>query len=153
MASRNISILFCLLLLTTNNFAQQIHSEKLQSPDEFLGYELGQKFTYHHRIAAYFNYLANSSNKMKLVQYGNTPEGRPLLAVFVGSAENIKRLEAIRKYNLSLTGLEKSPAIGNPPVIVWLSYNVHGNEPASGEAAMKILYDLANPANAHLQQW
>ena len=28
--------------------------------------------------------------------------------------------------------------------IVWLSYNVHGNESSSTEAAMKTLYKLVN---------
>jgi hypothetical protein len=34
------------------------------------------------------------------------------------------------------------------PVIVWLSYNVHGNEPASSEAAMKTLYALVGGEDA-----
>ena len=32
--------------------------------------------------------------------------------------------------------------------IVWLSYNVHGNEANSMEASMKTLYELVNPDNS-----
>ena len=39
------------------------------------------------------------------------------------------------------------------PAIVWLSYNVHGNEPSSSEAAMKVLYALVDPSNTQTKQW
>src|SRR5260221_1856021 len=75
--------------------------------------------------------------------------------MFIASNENIGRLEEIRKNNLRLAGIEStaSPAITNMPVIVWLSYNVHGNEPASSEAAMQVLFDMVDPANTHTKAW
>jgi hypothetical protein len=139
-----------LLLLACFGMAK---GQKLQSPSEFLGYKLGTRFTYHYRIVDYFRHVAQTSKNVKLLPYGTTTEGRPLMAAFVGSAENIARLEAIRKYNLSLAGLDKSIPITNPPVIVWLSYNVHGNEPACSEAAMETLYDMTNPANISNREW
>ena len=39
---------------------------------------------------------------VKLEQYGQTNEGRPLLLAFISSAENIANLENIRKNNLRL---------------------------------------------------
>src|SRR5690606_38844503 len=39
------------------------------------------------------------------------------------------------------------PASGPKVPIVWLSYNVHGNEASSTEAAMETLYALAAPDN------
>lgn len=137
-----IAFLFCFSLVS---------AQKLQSPAEFLGYKLGEHFTFHSRIADYFRYVAQTSKNVQLQQYGTTNEGRPLMVAFIGSDQNINRLEAIRKHNLSLTGLESGSNISNPPVIVWLSYNVHGNEPASSEAAMWTLYDVANPDNAQVQ--
>jgi hypothetical protein len=128
-------------------------AQSLQSPSDFLGYKLGTHFTFHSRIAEYFRYVAQNSKNVKLLQYGTTNEGRPLMTMFIGSEENINRLDAIRKYNLSLAGLEKSAAITNPPVIVWLSYNVHGNEPSSSEAAMEALFELADKTNARTQPW
>ncbi|PTQ93233.1 zinc carboxypeptidase [Mucilaginibacter yixingensis] len=130
-----------------------VQAQKLQSPAEFLGYRLGEHFTFYSRIADYFRYVAQASKNVKLQQYGTTNEGRPLLVAFIGSEQNVNRLEVVRKYNLSLAGLDNGVAINNPPVIVWLSYNVHGNEPSSSEAAMWTLYDVANPENAKTQAW
>ena len=41
----------------------------------------------------------------------------------------------------------------NAPAIVWLSYNVHGNETSSSEAALFTLFALADPANTQTKEW
>jgi hypothetical protein len=84
------ALIICLSCICTA-FAQS-----LQSPAEFLGYPLGSQYTYHYRIAEYVKYVAQNSKKVKLVPYGTTNEGRPLMVAFVGSEENIARLEDIR---------------------------------------------------------
>lgn len=154
-----------LLLFVVWATALSAMAQKIQSPSEFLGYELGTQFTYHYRIAEYFKYIAAESKNVKLVTYGSTNEGRPLMVMFIASDDNIGRLEDIRKNNLALAGIAPSRSFAantqpvaegstaNAPVIVWLSYNVHGNEPASSEAAMQTLYDLVNPDNAEAQSW
>ena len=125
------------------------HGQGVQSPEDFLGYKLGSQFTPHYKVVAYFKYVAGMSKNMKLQEYGTTNEGRPLLVVFIASNENIGRLEEIRQNNIRLTGLDKTGAgsTANAPAICWLSYNVHGNEPASSEAAMAMLYKMVDPAN------
>src|SRR4051794_18348957 len=99
---------FVLLLVLISFIAQA----QLKSPDEFLGYPLGSKFTPHYKIAAYFNYVSTvATTQMKLQQYGETNEGRPLLLAFVASPKNFPNLEEIRKNNLRLTGqLTDKPA-------------------------------------------
>jgi hypothetical protein len=146
---KKISLLLLYVSFTCFAFAQGI-----QSPSEFLGYKLGSQFTAHFRIVEYFKYVATASKNVKLLQYGTTNEGRPLIAMFIASDENIGRLEEIRQHNLSLAGLGSANAnLTNMPVIVWLSYNVHGNEPSSSEAAMQALFEMANTANARTQPW
>lgn len=140
--------LLLLLSLSLTAFAQQI-----KTPAEFLGYKLGDQFTPHYRIAEYFRYIAQASKNIKLVEYGKTNEGRPLLLTFIASDENIGKLDEIRQNNMKLAGLAPGGGSTTGPVVVWLSYNVHGNEPASSEAAMQTLYDLVNPANTQTQQW
>ena len=130
-------------------------SQQLKSPEEFLGYPLGDKYTPHHRLVSYFQQAAAAKpGMMKLEQYGQTNEGRPLLLAFIASEENLSRLEDIRKNNLRLTGiLNDKPGDLNAPAIVWLSYNVHGNETSSSEVSMKMLYELLNPANAQTKEY
>jgi hypothetical protein len=49
--------------------------------------------------------------------------------------------------------LNDKPADVNAPAIVWLSYNVHGNETSSSEVAMKTLFELLNANNAQTKEW
>lgn len=126
---------------------------QLQSPAEFLGYEIGDHFTRHHRVVEYFNHVDQALPNVKVTQYGQTYERRPLIYAIVASAENFANLEQIRQDNLKRAGaLEGSPS-GSKIAIVWLSYNVHGNEANSTEASMKTLYELVNPANAKSKEW
>lgn len=142
-----------LLLLCFFALANVVNSQTLSSPETFLGYRLGDKFTPHYRVVEYFRSVAAASKNVKLVDYGKTNEGRPLLLAFIASDENIGRLEEIRQNNLKTAGMLPGTPTGTQPVIVWLSYNVHGNEPVSTEAAMKTFYALVNPATAQAKEW
>jgi hypothetical protein len=130
---------------------------QLKSPDEFLGYKVGSRYTPHWKIANYFQHVAaNASANVKLEQYGQTNEGRPLLLSFISAAENINRLEQIRLNNLRLANLSKdraAPVEENAPALVWLSYNVHGNETSSSEAAMMTIWALVDPSNTKTKEW
>jgi hypothetical protein len=124
---------------------------QLTSPDAFLGYPVGSRYTPHHRIVAYFEQLARQApDRMKLQVYGKTNEGRPLVAAFVSAPQHIARLEDIRSNNLALSNGSGNTA---GPVVVWLSYNVHGNEPSSSEAALRTIYALLDPSNNNAQKW
>ncbi|MEI2711091.1 MAG: M14 family zinc carboxypeptidase [Chitinophagaceae bacterium] len=88
--------------------------------------------------------------------YGTTNEGRELMLAYVSTPENIANLETIRNNNLRLAGLAKDKMAANTnnaPAIVWLSYNVHGNEPSSSEAAMLTLFALVDPSNTKTKEW
>jgi len=130
-----------------------LQAQQLQSPDEFLGYELGTRFTPHHKVVAYYNYVASQLTHVKTQQYGETNELRPLMVAYVSSQENINNWEQIRTDNLKRANLMDGDPSGDKVGIVWLSYNVHGNEANSTETAMKTLYELARPDNAESKEW
>jgi len=144
-----------LLLLSFILMQQLLLAQSLQSPEQFMGYKIGTRYTPHHRIVDYYRHVAAAvPNIVKLQQYGQTNEGRPLIVAFVSSATNISGLENIRNNNLSLAQMTGSAGnTSNAPAIVWLSYNVHGNETSSSEAALLTLYALVDPANTRTKQW
>lgn len=118
-----------------------LKAQTLKSPAEFLGYKLGSQYTRHDKIVDYFMYISQNSTSVKLEKYGETYEQRPLYVSFISSEENLKNLKQIREDNLKRTGILK----GNPTTeiaLIWMSYNVHGNETSSSEAAMQTLYEL-----------
>ena len=114
-------------------------SAQVPSPAEFLGYPLGERFTRHHRVVDYVLEVGERSPHVEVAQYGETPEGRPLVYAVVSRGQDV---EAVRR-----SVLEAAAGRGVPEQpVVWLSYNVHGNESVSTEAALETLYRLSQPA-------
>ena len=146
MHKRFLTLLFS-LTIATFAFAQ------LQSPEQFLGYKIGTRYTPHWRIVEYYKHVAAAvPSTVKLQSYGQTTEGRPLLVAYVSSANHISNLETIRSDNLKIAATGNAPAAATP-AIVWLSYNVHGNETSSSEAGMLTLFALVDPANTQTKAW
>jgi len=121
---------------------------ELQSPSEFLGYPLGTRFTLHHEMLGYFQYLSQkASAQVHVDTIGFTYEGRPLIVATLSHEQNMLELERIREMHLqSLDDLGDSGK-----VIVGLSYNVHGNESVGMEAAMFTAYQLLGEKKALLK--
>lgn len=134
-----------------------VTAQNVPSPETYLGYKVGTRYTRHHKIVEYFNTVAKARPDMvKIESYGQTNEGRELMLAFVSSPENMQRLEAIRLNNLRIAGTTKdraAPIVENAPAIVWLSYNVHGNEPSSSEAALLMIHALLDPSNSTTKEW
>ncbi len=133
---------YTLLLFPLLSLAQ------LKSPSEFLGYELGTQFTRHHQVVDYYNYLAAAEpERINLIEYGKTNERRPLLLATISTKANMGNLENIRLEHMKSMRGEGMPNKG----IVWLSYNVHGNESVSTEASMQTIYELLTTKSSYLE--
>src|SRR5687767_8500997 len=117
MLKRVFKVFFLFLL-----FAQVSHAQTLQSPEQFLGYKVGARFTPHHKVVDYYRHVAAMAPSMvKLQFYGKTYEGRDLLVAFVSSATHISNLENIRTNNLKLSQQEGGNGnVANTPAVVWL---------------------------------
>ncbi|MXN90676.1 hypothetical protein GR160_05510 [Flavobacterium sp. Sd200] len=140
---------FFISLILLFSFALQA---QLKSPAQFLpGY--GRQVTYHYQVENYFNYLVQNSNSIVHKPYGQTNEERGLNAYYISAPENLRNIENIRQNHLYQIGMASKPAVATDKVIVWLSFNVHGNEPAGTESAMNVAYELVSPDNAETKEW
>lgn len=119
------------------------------SPESFLGRETGEYYTMHSDVVRYIHAVADASDRVTIQEYGRTYEGRPLHVLTVTSPSNHARIDEIRAANHELADPETDAAraaelVASHPIVTWLSYNVHGNEPSSTETAMEVLYLLAS---------
>ncbi len=132
-----------LLFVSASAFAQ------VPTPEQFLGYPLGERFTSWNRIVDYFNELPKRSNLITVQQFGETYEHRPLILATITSPKNRAALDTIRQNVTSLadrntTAARASEIAKSTPAIVWLAFGVHGNESSSAEAAMQVASTLIN---------
>ena len=115
---------------------------QITSPQQFLGYPIGSHHTRYDKIVEYMRVLEKSSNRVKVVTIGETNEHREQIIVHFAKPENLAKLESIRKTHLEIVE-GKSVDFDNQPSVVWLGYNVHGNEASGGEASLLTAYYLA----------
>lgn len=135
---RFIKLIFFLFGFSVIKF---VSAQNLKSPESFLGYMPGERFTHHYQVIDYFQHLAQNSNQVQLKTYGQSYEGNPLVLAYVSTAENIEQLDSIRINNLKKARLHPGNASAGK-TLVWLSYNIHGNEAVSSEAAMETIHQL-----------
>src|SRR5262249_12945477 len=97
------------------------------------------------------------SKLITVERFGETYEHRPLVLAVITSPKNREALSTIRTNVAALTDPNATTAdrakeiAKSTPAVVWLAYNIHGNESSSSEAAMLVASNLLrDPANAAL---
>lgn len=113
----------------------------IPSPEEFLGYPIGDWHTRYDLIVKYYEKLDELSDLVKLETIGYTHEHRPKVILTIANESNMANLEAIRQTQVQLADpTQPKPDVSQMPSIVHLGYGVHGNEPSSAEAALLTAY-------------
>ncbi|MBI5475307.1 MAG: hypothetical protein HY964_01060 [Ignavibacteriales bacterium] len=127
-----------------------VFCQSIPSPEQIIGHKLGEKFTSHNEIDNYIRTLANlMPDRIRIIKYGESYEGRSLNLVLLSSADNLNRLSEIKAEIQKISDprltseTEAEKIIKTVPAIVWLSYGVHGNEASGSESAMEVIYRLA----------
>ena len=117
------------------------------TPESILGYEIGDRHTVYHDQDRVVYGIANAAkDRVVAIPYGMSTEGRPLRVFAISSPENIRNLEQIRRDRETLAhSRDKSAraAAMQSPVIVWINECIHGDETASFESGMELIYALA----------
>ncbi|MEM7485780.1 MAG: M14 metallopeptidase family protein [Bacteroidota bacterium] len=123
----------------------------IPSPEEFLGYGIGERHTRHDLIVSYLTKLSEVSDRASLYEYGKTHEGRKLIMLTVTTPENLKNIDGLKTQHLKFTDPAQTPSnYDEVPIFVNLAYNVHGNEPSSSEAALLTAYTLVASNNPEI---
>lgn len=131
--------------------------DRTPRPADTIGHEIGERFTRHHLMVEYLTKLAASSERVRIEQYGQSHQRRPLHLVTISSPRNLERLDEILAKNRELfdpratSETRARQIIETNPAIVWFSFNVHGNEASCSEVAMQVAYTLAAGQNRQIQ--
>src|SRR5690348_2957464 len=75
--------------------AQKATTPAIPTPESSFGFAVGadyKLFDYEQSIA-YFRRLAAASNRIKLLEVGQTSFGRPMMVAIISSPENLARLD------------------------------------------------------------
>ena len=136
----------CGVLTTTPKYKGDV-----PSPEESLGFELGSHPATTRQLNRYMRVIDRNSDKVVTGTAGRTAKGSPLKYALLSTTGNVKpaKLRRISRDAAKLRdpNLPKGQARAiqqRMPAILWLTGNVHGNEPAAGDAGLQIMYELAD---------
>ena len=122
--------------------SDQNYDEKIPTPKDIIGHEVGEWHVTHDKLVEYMKALAKSSDRITIEDRGKTFEGRPLLLLTITSPDNHTRIDNIRQRHIDATN-DSSIDISNDPIIVYQGFSIHGNEPSGSNASLAAAYYLA----------
>ncbi|HEV7934762.1 MAG TPA: M14 family zinc carboxypeptidase [Actinomadura sp.] len=128
-----------------------VYRGRVPAPKTVLGFELGDRETTSTESDRYLDAVAKSSERVVSGVLATSAQGRPLKYAIVGRPEVIRssglarvRAEAalLRDPRTPRELADRLAERGLP--ILWVTANVHGDEPSGTEAALRVLRDLGD---------
>jgi hypothetical protein len=114
----------------------------IPAPETVLGWDVGDWHVSHDKLVQYMQALAAASPRVSIKVIGYSYEQRPLLQLIISSAGNQQNLESLREAHLQ----------GQGPLVVWLGYSIHGDEPSGSNASMLAAYYLASSQSPFVEE-
>jgi hypothetical protein len=121
------------------------------TPADILGFDLGTQETSPKQIVNFVGAVDAASDRVTSGVAATSVAGRPLSYAVVGSPENVTpdalrqiRHHAQRLRDPLLPADRAAELVASTPAILWVAANVHGNEESGADAALRVLYELAD---------
>lgn len=131
-------------------YARGDYRPNVPKPQSVLRFDVGDHHTTYAQMEKVIEEIAKAaSDRVRVFDIGLTNEYRMQHIVAISSPKNIARLDEIKALNAKLfdpratSPAEAQKIIKDNPAIAWMAYTIHGNESASFEAMMQVVYQLA----------
>lgn len=124
---------------------------EVPSPADELGFAIGSQEVTTGQLNNYLAAVDNRSARVVTGTAATSVQGRPLRYAIIGREENVTPAglagirEAARKLMDPTTAAEAAETLAaNTPAILWVTGNVHGDEESGADAALRVVYELAD---------
>ncbi len=131
-------------------YTRGAYRAEVARPQSILRFDVGDQHTTYAQMEQVIHSIAKSAaDRVKIYEIGLTNENRMQNIVAISSPENMARIDQIRANVAKLTDprttspAEAAEIAQNTPAIAWMAYTIHGNESASFETMMQVVYQLA----------
>lgn len=128
-------------------------------PADVLGFEPGADYELadYDQLLDYYRQLDAASDRVSLVEIGRSVQGRPLVLLFVSSAENLRDLDRWRRYSAGLAQArvpEDSARVlaRTGKAVVWVDGGLHATEVAGAQMGPVLAYRVATEETAEMQR-
>ena len=150
MKKYTLSVLLALIASLT--FAQDLsyylpkgytYNPAIPTPKQVLGYEVGEWHVTHDQLVIYMKAVAEASDRVIFEETGRSYEKRPQTLLTITAPANLAKLDQIKAERAKLREPGASVNIQNIPVVMFMGYSVHGNEPSGANASLLAAYHFA----------
>ncbi|MCI0704848.1 MAG: M14 family metallopeptidase, partial [Planctomycetia bacterium] len=162
--ARRVSTCFGLIALAVGialSACAPVHSAapvatKITTPKAHFGFNLGDDYCLanYEQYAEYLAKLEKESDRLKVVNIGETAEKRPQLMAVVTSPANHKKLNQYREIASKLANAEGvSPDVAKKlasegKAVVWIDGGLHASEVLCAQAMAETIYQLLSATDA-----
>jgi hypothetical protein len=127
----------------------------LPTPDSVFGFRPGAdyKLATYDQAVDYFKKVAASTKHVKLVEAGQTSQGRTMYFALVSSPDNLSKIDRLREiarrlaHPRGLSDAEARQLARDGKAFVHIDGGLHSTEVAGGQHIPQLLYDLVSRAN------
>ena len=148
------------LILAISYLSSGLHAQ-IKSPVEFFGFEPGSDgnlFLYE-ELVKYLESIDQASDRVKMFQIGQSPQGRPMYIACISSESNLSNLDNLKDYNRQLalddklTDSETEKLVKDGKVFVLATLSMHSTEVAPSQSSSLMAYDLATTNDPEKLSW
>jgi hypothetical protein len=130
-------------------------AQSIPTPESVIGQPVGADFKLidYDQSMRYFDRLAASSNRVKLVDVGKTSNGHAWTLVLISSPENLARLDRYKQiaqqlaHPANLTDAQARALAKEGRAFVDISGGLHASEIAGSQHTIQLAYDLVSKAD------
>jgi len=148
---------------TTPFYPDGTYESGIPSPEEVLGFPVGERPALYEEVVRYIKTLADQSDRVLLFESGETYEHRTMYYLVVSSEENLARLTDIVEGGVAKladprtlsSDNEAQSLIDSIPAVVWMMYSIHGDEFSGTDSSLQLAYQLAagtDPATEQIRR-
>jgi hypothetical protein len=123
----------------------ETYDPAIPTPKSVIGHEVGEWHVTHDKLIGYMRAVAEASDRITIDEHAKTYEDRPVVLLTVTSPQNQANIDQIRENQKALADPDRSGNldVSEMPVVIYLGYSIHGNEPSGSNASMVMAYHLA----------
>ena len=133
----------------------------ITSPEEQFGFNLGDDYQLasYAQLSEYWNKLERESDRMQLVEIGQTAEGRPHLMAIITSRDNHRNLDRYKEISRTLalaeglTDDEARQLAQEGKAVVWIDGGLHATEVLGAQQLMELVYEMVSRTDAETERF
>ena len=144
--------LFLLLSLSFSGYAKAPRADRIQSPEQFLGFRVGEdrKLARWDKIVEYMRLVAGASDRVRFRELGKTTNNNPFILLEISSPDTLKDLDRFKQLERKLyfqggppTDAERDEILHSGKSVVLVTCNIHSTEIGASQMVLELVHRLA----------